>query len=355
MRVGIIGTGAISRKQAEAYRNIGYQVAVCTDINAAAGEKFAAESGAKFVASYQELCGHSEVDFVDVCTLPNFRLEAVKACAAAGKHIVVQKPMATTLPIAREMIEAARNGGIQLGVVSQHRFDDSSLFLKRAIEMGRLGRIVQVDAYVKWWRSAEYFSRPIKGSWAVEGGGSLINQAIHQVDLMLHLAGPVSQVFGYWQLGAVHAIESEDNLSAVLQFASGANGVIQASTALWPGYPERLEIHGTLGSAIVTGDKLTAWDVQNDSGEPAPVFKDVASGASDPMAISLLGFERQLLDFGQACKNGRRPQVTGEDGYRALQLVTEIYRSCRQGEPIDIEEDAFLEAGSLQETTQGRN
>jgi UDP-N-acetyl-2-amino-2-deoxyglucuronate dehydrogenase len=355
MRVGIIGTGAISRKQAEAYRNIGFQVAVCTDINPAAGEKFAAETGAKFVASYEELCRHPEVDFVDVCTLPNFRLQAVRACAGAGKHIVVQKPMATDLSVAREMIEVARQRGILLGVVSQHRFDDSTLFLKQAIEMGRLGRLIQIDAYVKWWRSAEYFSRPIKGSWAVEGGGALINQAIHQIDLILYLAGSVSQVFGYWQLGAVHKIESEDNLSAVLQFASGANGVIQASTALWPGYPERLEIHGTKGSAIVTGDKLTTWDVQDDAGEPAPLVKDVASGASDPMAISLLGFERQLLDFGQACKNGTRPMVTGEDGYRALQLVNAIYNSCRQGEPIDIEEDPFLAEGSLVESAKGRN
>ena len=174
MRVGIIGTGAISRKQAEAYRNIGFQVAVCTDINPAAGEKFAAETGAKFVASYEELCRHPEVDFVDVCTLPNFRLQAVEACAAAGKHIVVQKPMATDLSVAREMIEVARKGGILLGVVSQHRFDESTQFLKKAIDDGRLGKILQADAYVKWHRSAEYYSRPIKGSWATEGGGALM-------------------------------------------------------------------------------------------------------------------------------------------------------------------------------------
>ena len=180
--------------------------------------------------------------------------------------------------------------------------------------MGRLERkLIQIDAYVKWWRSAEYFSRPIKGSWAVEGGGALINQAIHQIDLILHLAGPVSQVFGYWQLGALHAIESEDNLQArCCRFASGASGVIQASTALKPGYPERLEIHGTKGStAIVTGDKLTTWDVQDDAGEPAPLFKEVASERVRPDGlISLLGFERQLLDFGEACKNGTQPAVT---------------------------------------------
>jgi UDP-N-acetyl-2-amino-2-deoxyglucuronate dehydrogenase len=161
--------------------------------------------------------------------------------------------------------------------LSQDRFDDSIQFLKKAIDDGRLGKIIQADAYVKWYRSAEYYSRPIKGSWAIEGGGALITQAIHQVDLLLYRAGPVRQVFGYRQLGAIHKIEAEDNLSAVLQFSSGATGVLQAATALWPGYPERLEIHGSKGTAIVIGDKLTTWDVEDDLGEDAPIVAEVAS------------------------------------------------------------------------------
>ena len=336
MRVGIIGTGAISRKHAQAYRNIGYEVTVCTNTNAANGRKFAEDTGAEFVATYEEVCRHPRVDYVDVCTFPDFRLQPVRLCAETKKHILVQKPMATELHTARAMVAFAKSAGIQLGVVSQHRFDDSIQFLKKAIEDGRLGKIIQADAYVKWYRSAEYYSRPIKGSWATEGGGALINQAIHQVDLLLYLVGPVRQVCGYWQLGAVHKIESEDNLSALLQFSSGATGVIQASTALWPGYPERLEIHGSKGTAIVAGDRLTTWDVKGDSGEDAPVVAEVASGASDPMAISVVPFERQLLDFGRACLTGEAPLVSGEDGYRALQLVTSIYESCRQERPVDV-------------------
>jgi UDP-N-acetyl-2-amino-2-deoxyglucuronate dehydrogenase len=223
-------------------------------------------------------------------------------CAQNQKHVPVQKPMAIDLATAEQMISLARQAGIQLGVVSQHRFDDSVLFLKRAIDDGRLGRIVQADAYVKWHRSNEYYSRPIKGSWAVEGGGALINQAIHQVDLLLYLVDRVVEVFGYWQLGSVHRIESEDSVNALLRYGSGATGVIQASTALWPGYPERIEIHGTKGTAIITGDKLTTWDVAQDSGEPAPIASVSSSGASDPMAISVVPFERQLLNFGQACR-----------------------------------------------------
>jgi predicted dehydrogenase len=263
-------------------------------------------------------------------------MQPLELCAKSRKHILVQKPMATNLDTARAMLDLARSAGIQLGVVSQHRFDDSIQFLKKAIVDGRLGRIIEADAYVKWHRTAEYFSRPIKGTWEVEGGGALINQAIHQIDMLLYLAGPVSQVFGYWQLGAVHNIESEDVLNALLRFGSGATGVIQASTALWPGYPERVEIHGTKGTAIITGDKLTTWDVQDDVGEVAPIVSEIASGASDPMAISVLPFERQFLDFARACQTGTKPLMTAEDGYRAMQLVSGIYDSCRSNLPVDI-------------------
>jgi len=331
MRVGIIGTGAISHKHAQAYKNIGYELTVCTDINAESGRAFATQYGCQFVPAYEELCQHPRVDYVDVCTFPDFRLQPLRICAAAKKHVQVQKPISTNLATAREMIDTAKSAGIQLGVVSQHRFDDSSQFLRRALDAGRLGKILQADAYVKWFRSAAYYSRPIKGSWEVEGGGALMNQAIHQVDILLWLTGGISEVFGYWQLGALHKIESEDVVTALLKYSSGATGVIQASTAFWPGYPERVEIHGTKGTAVISGDKLTTWDVENDSGEPAPVDREVASGASDPMAISLVPFERQFLDFGDAIRTGRKPLSSGEDGYKAIELVISVYESCRDG------------------------
>ena len=195
MRVGLIGTGAISYKHAQAYKNIGYQVTVCTDINPEAGRKFAAEWGAEFVPTYEEVCRHPNVDYVDLCTFPDFRLEPLRICAETGKHIQVQKPMSTNLETAREMVAVAAKAGITLGVVSQHRFDDSSIFVAQAIQAGRLGKILQADAYVKWHRTAAYYSRPIKGSWDVEGGGALMNQAVHQVDVLLWLICAVYDLF----------------------------------------------------------------------------------------------------------------------------------------------------------------
>jgi UDP-N-acetyl-2-amino-2-deoxyglucuronate dehydrogenase len=336
MKVGMIGTGAISHKHAQVYAKIGYELAVCTDINAESGRDFADRYGCQFVESYEEVCSHPRVDYVDVCTFPDFRLQPLQICAQEKKHVQVQKPIATNLETAQEMIDTARKAGILLGVVSQHRFDDSTQFVRRALDSGRLGKLLQADAYVKWFRTAAYYSRPIKGSWATEGGGALINQAIHQVDVLLWLMGGIAEVFGYWQLAALHKIESEDVVAAVLKYSSGASGVIQASTAFWPGYTERLEIHGTKGTAVISGDKLTTWNVENDSGEPAPLERDVASGASDPMAISMAPFERQFLDFGDAIRTGRKPVSSGEDGYRALQAVVSIYESCRKGTAVRL-------------------
>jgi predicted dehydrogenase len=334
MKVGIIGTGAIAGMHARAYKNIGYTVRACTNVTKDKGRRFAAEHGAEFVDTYEDVCRHPDVDIVDVCTFPSFRLDVVRACAANRKPVQVQKPISTTLDAAREMVDVARDANIVLGVVSQHRFDRASLFLSSAIRAGRLGKLLQCDAYVKWWRSDEYYARPAKGSWTTEGGGALINQAIHQVDLLLWFAGPVRELFGMWQLGAAHKIESEDIVNGVMRYESGATGVIQAGTALWPGYSERIEVHGTKGSAIITGDQLTTWDVKDDEGDPPPLSTGVASGASDPMAISVESFERQFLDFGEAINKGRKPLVSGEEGYQALALVDAIYRSCRTGRPV---------------------
>jgi UDP-N-acetyl-2-amino-2-deoxyglucuronate dehydrogenase len=336
MRVGIIGTGAVSHKHAQAYKNIGYELTACTDTNPANGRAFADRHGCEFVASWEALCRDPRLDYVDVCTFPEFRLQALKICAESKKHVQVQKPISTNLKTAREMIDTACAAGIHLGVISQHRFDDSTKFVHKALAQGRLGKILQADAYVKWYRTAAYYSRPIKGTWKTEGGGALITQAIHQVDILLWLMGPVGQVFGWWQLGALHKIESEDVVSVLLRYASGATGVIQASTAFWPGYTERIEINGTKGTAVISGDKLTTWDVEKDEGENAPISYNVASAASDPMATALAPFERQFLDFGEAIRTGRKPLSSGEDGYRALEVVQAIYQSCRDGAPVKL-------------------
>jgi len=341
MKVGLIGTGAIANKHALAYRNIGFELVACSNKTESRGREFAERWSAEFVPNTGDLCRYPGLDFVDVCTFPDSHLEPVEICASIGRPVQLQKPIATNLTEARRMIDVARKAGIKLCVMSQHRFDDATLFLKRALPAGRLGKLLQADAYVKWFRSDEYYSRPIKGSWHTEGGGALINQAIHQVDILLHLMGPVTQVSGVWQLGARHKIESEDVVNGLLSYQSGATGVVQAATAFWPGYTERIEIHGTKGTAIISGDRLTTWDVLDDeeanAADPAPMdVSTTASGSSDPMAISVTTFERQFLDFAEAIRTGREPLVNGEEGYRALELVLAVYEACRKGRPVSL-------------------
>ena len=217
------------------------------------------------------VCGRADVKLVHVCTFPDYRLEPVKLCASLGKPVQLQKPIARTLAEARQILEIANRAGTTVGVVNQHRFDDSSQFLHRAITAGRLGRILKADSYVKWYRSPAYYGRSVKGGWAVEGGGALINQAIHQVDLVRWLIGPVRSVKATWQLGAIHTIESEDIVNALLTFENGASGVNFRHRRLFGPATRSVQIHGSRGSAIVTGDRLTAWDVQDDHGDPAPL------------------------------------------------------------------------------------
>lgn len=340
MRVGLLGTGAIANKHAQAYRNIGFELVACSNKTEARGGEFAERWGAEFIPDFRDLCRYPALDFIDVCTFPDFHLEPLEVCASIGRPMQVQKPIATNLETARRMIDLAAAARIPLSVASQHRFDDATIFLKRALAAGRLGRLLEADAYVKWIRDDAYYSRPIKGSWHTEGGGALINQAIHQVDLLRYLIGPVTKVAGMWQIAARHQIESEDIVNALVAYRSGATGVIQAATAFWPGYTERIEIHGTKGAAVISGDRLSTWDVEDDGEknmlDPAPVAHDVASGASDPLAISVTSFERQFLDFADAIRTGREPLVSGEEGYGALEVVLGVYESCRTGSPVQL-------------------
>lgn len=336
MRVGLIGTGAIAHKHGDSYREIGYKLVACSNRNPEKGRAFADKYGCDFEASAAALCARPDVDYVDVCTFPDSHLEICQLAAAHHKHVLLQKPMALTLDACRTMIDTCRKAHVGLGVVSQHRFDECAIFLRKAIDQGRLGRLLQVDGYVKWHRPQAYYNRPGKGSWAVEGGGALINQGIHTADVMQYLAGPVRRVFAHWQLAATHVMEAEDLVNAVLVYESGAGGVLQASTATQPGYPERIEIHGSKGTAVITGDQLTAWDVPGDEGVDAPLAAGVDSGAADPMAISIENLQRQFIDFGHSVSSRRDPLVSGAEGLAALRFVLGVYESARAEAPVDL-------------------
>lgn len=337
MKIGLIGTGAISHKHGDSYQELGYEIVACSNRSEAKGLEFAEKYGAEFHADWRELIARDDVGYVDVCTFPDSHLEIVEECAARGKSVLLQKPMDLTLDNCRRMIDLAKAAKIRLGVVSQHRFDDATIFLKNAIDEGRLGKLLQADGYVKWHRPQPYYDRPGKGTWEVEGGGALINQGIHTVDVLMYLAGRVKEISAQWQLAAVHAMESEDIVNALIGYENGATGVIQASTAFWPGFTERIEIHGTKGSAIITGDRLTTWAVEGDSGEGVPLEEGSDdSGAADPMAIPIENLKRGFADFAQAVESGKDPLTTGEEGYHALAIVLGVYEAAREGRRVRL-------------------
>ena len=216
MNIGLIGTGAISHKHGDAYNELGYKIVACSNRGAEKGQAFAEKYGAEFLADWKDVVARDDVDYVDVCTFPDSHLEIVQECAARGKAVLLQKPMDLTLENCREMIRLAKESGVRLGVVSQHRFDDATIFLKKALDQGRLGKLLQADGYVKWHRPQSYYDRPGKGTWEVEGGGALINQGIHTVDVLMYLAGRVSEVTAQWQLASTHEMEAEDVVNALV-------------------------------------------------------------------------------------------------------------------------------------------
>jgi len=307
---------------------------------------FAQQHGTEAYPDLDALLADDAVDVVAVCTPSGAHMEPAVAAARAGKHVVVEKPLEVTSERAKAIVDAADQAGVRLATIFMSRFADANVALKQAVEAGTLGRLVQGDAYVKWYRSQAYYdSADWRGSWRLDGGGALMNQAIHQVDLLLWLMGPVEEVFAYAATAAHQRLEVEDTLVAVLRYRSGALGQIAAATSLWPGRPKELDLHGELGSVTVRDDALVRWDVRDtDEEEAARMLRRYGSaatgGAADPMAISFENHRRQYADVLAAIDEGRSPAIDGREGLRSVELVEAIYRSVREGRPVRLEHAA---------------
>jgi UDP-N-acetyl-2-amino-2-deoxyglucuronate dehydrogenase len=338
LNVAIIGAGAVAAHHAQAAAELpGARLTGVSSRRFEQAEALARRFNARAYRQVAEVFGDAEVDLVIICTLPDSHGALVLEAAKSGKHVLVEKPMDITLEGAERSIQECRGAGVTLAVVSQKRFTDGARFLHRSIRDGVFGRLLQVDASMKWYREPSYYARQGKGCWDVEGGGALMNQAIHQIDLLRWLAGPVARVRCEWQLGAFHEIESEDIACAMIRYGNGATGVLQASTCFYPGYPDRLEIHGTRGSAITQGDFLKDWSIK-DAPEPSPeLFQESTVGSSQPMSISVEPFRRQLANVRESILEGSVPLVSGEEGMETLRLVLAMYQSAREQRDIPLE------------------
>lgn len=335
MGFGIIGCGAISHMHAGAIVEIeSAELVACTDINKANLSAFSEQYGITPYDDYKKMLADPRIEAVCICTPSGLHKKFCIDTANSGKHIVVEKPMALTTGDCDAIIEACERNKVKLEVISQNRFKEAFRYVKSLVAEGKLGKIVSADIYMKYYRSPEYYGASNwKGTWAMDGGGALMNQGIHGVDIMLFIMGDVKSVFGYTRTLA-RDIEVEDTASAVVEYKNGALGVIQGTTSVTPGYPRRMEINGTKGSiALVEGD-IAVWDVKD---VDKPDFKETkGSSHNDPMAFKIEGHVFQITDLIDAVKNNTDTYVTHREGRRPVELITAIYESSRTGKRVDL-------------------
>ena len=341
---GIVGLGLIADFHARAIADAAGArlVAVCSR-SLDKSRAFAAQHGGVFAtADLSAFLARPDLDVVCIATPSGAHLEPALAAARAGKHIVIEKPLEITLDRVDALLAGVAAAGVRLMPIFQSRFGEGARAVKAAVAAGRLGRIALASAYVKWQRSAAYYAGSWHGTFALDGGGALMNQAIHQVDLLLSMMGPAVMVVGFTAMLAHERIEVEDTAVACLRFASGALGVIQATTSVHPGYPKTIAIHGDHGSAEIEQEDVVRWDF-NPETEDDKALKEkfsqkvgASGGASNPGSISHEYHARQLADFVRAINTNTAPMVDGQEGRKAVAIICGIYESMRTGRVVTM-------------------
>jgi UDP-N-acetyl-2-amino-2-deoxyglucuronate dehydrogenase len=341
---GIIGAGTISHIHARAIEVIpSAKLLGVYSINKNKSHAFAETHHCVSFDSFDGLLGNPRIDIVCVCTPSGIHLDSSIRCIEAGKHCVIEKPLEVTLEKCDQIIEAGEKSGIKIGVIFPSRFYDSSIQVKKALEENRFGDLVLGDAYVKWSRSDAYYqSASWRGTWQLDGGGALMNQGIHSVDLLQWYMGPVKSVQAVAANRKHKGIEVEDTIVSTLQFANGALGTIECSTAVFPGSSKRIEILGTAGTAILEENSLIKWQFEKEINEDDQIRRAMSSGNTsgggvfNPADISFGGHQRQLEDMIESIEKGKKPMVDGIEGRKAVEIVLAIYESARSGLRVDL-------------------
>jgi len=338
---GIVGAGVISAAHADAIASLpDARLIAVTDVEPERAKSLAARHGCAAEPDLDALLARDDIDVVSVCTPSGLHAETGIRAAAAGKHLVVEKPIDVSLEAADRLISAARRAGVVITVISQHRFDKGPIELRRLLDDGQLGRLVLGEASTKWFRSQGYYdSAAWRGTWALDGG-SLMNQGIHYLDLLLWSMGPVAEVTALFSTQS-HQIEVEDAALAVLRFSSGAVGTIVSSTAVFPGSPQRLEVSGSGGTVVIEDGEIIRRELSTDSAEPGLRSSVTAHGnepsaAATPSGLEVASHAAQISDLLDAIDEGRAPSVTGEDGRAALEIVSAVYESARHARTVRL-------------------
>ncbi|WP_409344697.1 Gfo/Idh/MocA family protein [Paenibacillus sp. MBLB4367] len=334
-RFGILGAGVVAQFHARAIKlsERAELAAVCSS-RLEKAQEFAGEFGAEQAYDdYAQMLKRDDIDVICICTPSGNHAAAGIAAAQAGKHVLVEKPLDIALEPIDALIDACARSGVKLGVIHQRRTMPAAVEAKKAIESGKLGRMVLGDAYLKYYRSPEYYKGSTwRGTWEMDGGGALMNQGIHGIDLLQWMMGGVKSVFAY-AAPLVRDIEVEDTAVAVVRFRNGAFGVIQGTTSVYPGQEARFELHGDSGTISFSDSGIKQWVLSDGTGE-MPEVAEAPSSSSDPANISIAGHSIQLEDMIDAIALNREPMVNGAEARAAVQLVLAIYESAKTGKEV---------------------
>ncbi|HIF34124.1 MAG: Gfo/Idh/MocA family oxidoreductase [Pirellulaceae bacterium] len=341
---GVVGCGMIAGFHARAIADIrGAKLVAGFDNFTSAADRYGKEFGVDTYGDLDEMLARDDLDVVTICTPSGAHMEPAVAAARAGKHVIVEKPLEITLKRCDAIIEACDANRVQLATIFPSRFHESTRLMKKAIEKGRFGRLTVGDAYVKWYRSQAYYdSGAWRGTWKLDGGGALMNQAIHSVDLLTWLMGPVAEINAQIAMLAHKNIEVEDVAMATVRFENGALGVIEATTAAYPGALKRIEVHGSAGSAVLEEEDIRTWDFAKSTKADESLRARMAGktetggGASDPSAIGHHGHMLLFKDFLAAIKGKRKPMIDGREGRRSTEIILAIYKAAETGRMVTL-------------------
>lgn len=338
---GLLGTGLVAPFHAKSLFNSKKgKLIAAADLNQERLQRFCTEFRCDAYPSLDDMLKDKRISVINVLTPNHVHFDAVVKCAKAKKHVLVEKPPAISLAETDEMIRVCRENGVKFGVTLQCRVRESVQALKKAIDRGRFGKLLQADATMKWFRSTEYYHSDVWRSSQRSGAGVTIQHAFHYIDLLYYLAGPVKTVQARMSNLAHPDIELEDTLLAFLDYANGAQGVVQASTALWPGTELRIEINGTDGTVIIVGERIDSWKFKDERPEDEEIRKignaSVATGATGPADFAYVDHKVVIEDMVDAIHEDRNPIIAVSLARGTLETALAMYMSAKDGTPISL-------------------
>ena len=337
---GVLGCGVISDTHLEAIQRLPNAriVAVCDSRETAAQAK-AQQYGCDYYTDLAEMLKRDDLHVVNVVVPSGLHARLGIQCVEAGKHVICTKPIDITLERIDSLLAAAADHHVLVGATHQSRGFTVYKRLKRAIDEGRMGKLLYGSAIVPWFRSEEYYSDGWHGTKALDGGGALINQSIHYIDLLLWMLGQPTQVFGWAENLGHRRLEVEDCASAVVKFQNGAHGIVQGTTCTYQGHPQRLEVHGTKGNVVITGDEIALWEIEGEETEDNP-GAGLTVGSADPrlgmQGEAVPAHTEQIGDLLAAIDEGRQPRLNGAEARRAVELIIAIYRATETGQVVNL-------------------